>query len=104
MIDEFSFIVHKDEAYFFSRDIIEKLKKEIPKHSFVVALQARIGGKIIASDKIGALHKDVLAKMSGGDYTRKSKLLEKQKKGKEKMKTIGEVNVPKEVFMNILKT
>ncbi|OGH10907.1 MAG: hypothetical protein A2857_04695 [Candidatus Levybacteria bacterium RIFCSPHIGHO2_01_FULL_36_15] len=96
--------MHKDEAYFFSRDIIEKLKKEIPKHSFVVALQARIGGKIIASDKIGALHKDVLAKMSGGDYTRKSKLLEKQKKGKEKMKTIGEVNVPKEVFMNILKT
>lgn len=104
MIDEFSFIVHKDDAYFFARDIIEKLKKEIPKHAFVVVLQAKIGGRIIASDKIGALHKDVIAKLSGGDYTRKRKLLEKQKKGKEKMKMIGEVNVPKEVFMNILKT
>lgn len=103
IVSEFSFVVHENESYEFSRKIIEKLKNLIPKHNFEVSIQARIGSRIIASEKIGALHKNVIAKLSGGDYTRKSKLLEKQKRGKQKLKTIGQVSIPKEVFMEVLK-
>jgi GTP-binding protein LepA len=104
VVDEFSFIVHRTEAEDFGRSLVNKLRDAIPKQQFQVNVQARIGSRVIASEKIQAYRKDVLAKMSGGDYTRKSKLLDKQKKGKEKMRNIGQVQVPKEVFMDVLKT
>lgn len=103
IIPEFSFIVHNKESYDLARKIVLKLKDAIPKHQFVVSIQAKIGGRIIASDKISALSKNVIAKLSGGDYTRKTKLLEKQKEGKERLKIFGEVKVPKEAFLEVLK-
>ena len=103
VIPELSFIVHDSESYTFSRRMVELLIKEIPKHNFVINVRAQIGGKILSSEKIGSLHKNVLAKMSGGDYTRKSKLLDKQKEGKKKMKMIGRVSIPKEAFMSVQK-
>lgn len=102
-IPELSFIVHKTEIETFSRRIVEILRDAIPKHQFVIAVRAQDGGKIVASEKISALYKNVLAKMSGGDRTRKDKLLEAQKKGKSKMKTIGNINIPKEAFLSVLK-
>lgn len=103
VVSELSFIVHATEVDSFSRRIVEILSEEIPRHNFVIAVRAQVGGKIIASEKISALRKDVLAKMSGGDRTRKDKLLEAQKKGKKKMKTIGNVSIPKEAFLSVLK-
>lgn len=103
IIPELSFIVHKTEAESFSRRIVEILRDAIPKHQFVIAVRAQDGGKVIASEKISALYKNVLAKMSGGDRTRKDKLLEAQKKGKSKMKTIGRISIPKEAFLSVLK-
>ena len=79
------------------------MAEEIPRHQFEVSVRAQVGGKIIASERITAYAKNVLAKMSGGDRTRKDKLLEAQKKGKKKMKTIGRVNVPKEAFLAVLR-
>lgn len=103
VVPELSFIVHKSNTDSFSRRIVEVLSKSIPKHAFQIAIRAQVGGKIIASEKIGAYMKDVTAKLYGGDRTRKDKLLDKQKEGKKKMKSIGRVNVPKEAFMSILK-
>ncbi len=103
IIPELSFIVYSEEVDTFSRRIVEELAKAIPKHQFIIAVRAQIGGKIIASEKISALHKNVLAKMSGGDYSRKAKLLESQKKGKKKMKQIGNISIPKEAFLSVLK-
>ncbi len=103
VVPELSFIVHKSNTDTFSRRIVEVLSKSIPKHSFQIAVRAQVGGKIIASEKIGAYMKDVTGKLYGGDRTRKDKLLDKQKEGKKKMKSIGRVNVPKEAFMSILK-
>lgn len=103
IVPELSFIVHKSITESFSRKIVEALSKSIPKHSFQIAVRAQVGGKIIASEKIGAYMKDVTGKLYGGDRTRKDKLLDKQKEGKKKMKSIGRVNVPKEAFMSILK-
>ncbi len=103
VVPELSFIVHKSNTESFSRRIVEVLSKSIPKHAFQIAVRAQVGGKIIASEKIGAYMKDVTAKLYGGDRTRKDKLLDKQKEGKKKMKSIGRVNVPKEAFMSILK-
>ena len=103
VIRELSFIVHKSEIEDFSRRIVKALSQEIPRHQFEVSVRASVGSKIIASERITPYAKNVLAKMSGGDYTRKSKLLEKQKKGKKKMKTIGRINVPKEAFLAVLK-
>lgn len=103
VIPELSFIVHVTEVDTFSRRIVEILSDEIPKHNFAIAVRAQMGGKIIASEKISALRKDVTAKLYGGDRTRKDKLLEAQKKGKSKMKAIGRVNIPKEAFLSVLK-
>lgn len=103
IVPELSFIVHRSNTDSFSRRIVEVLSKSIPKHSFQIAVRAQVGGKIIASEKIGAYMKDVTGKLYGGDRTRKDKLLDKQKEGKKKMKSIGRVNVPKEAFMSILK-
>lgn len=102
-VDALSQIVPRDQAPYIARDLVAKLKDIIPRQQFEIAIQAAIGGHVLARSDVKAFRKDVLAKMSGGDQTRKDKLLKKQKKGKSRMKRVGRIDIPQEAFLSILK-